>query len=137
MRAQVGRAVRGGAAGVLAVALVLGFAGCGSSGGSSGGYKEPVGAPLSTVTIESGNLFFKPRTVTLTQPGIYELKLLNTQSGEHTLVFGSKVPGFRLDVVGPDTSQQAKIDLKTGSYTFWCDLPGHRAAGMEGKIIVQ
>lgn len=133
MRPRFARAGRAGA--VVAVALALVVAGCGSSGGTSG-YKEPVGAPLSTITIESGNLFFRPTRVTVPQAGIYELKLTNTQSGEHTLVFGSKVPGFRLDVVGPGSTQQAKIDLKKGSYTFWCDLPGHRAAGMEGKITV-
>jgi uncharacterized cupredoxin-like copper-binding protein len=134
MRSSFGRLGRGGAAVFVTAVLVL--AGCGGGGGTAS-YKEPVGPAISTVTIESGNLFFKPKTVTLTPPGIYELKLANTQTGEHTLVFGDKVPGFRLDVMGPGSTQQAKIDLKAGSYTFWCDLPGHRAAGMEGKITVQ
>ncbi|MBV8950208.1 MAG: cupredoxin domain-containing protein [Actinobacteria bacterium] len=119
---------------IAAFALVAGA--CGSSSGSSG-YKEPVGAPLQTISVQSGNLFFKPDKFTVPQPGIYELKLTNTQSGEHTLVFGSKVPGFRLDVVGEGSTQQLKINLAKGKYTFWCDLPGHRAAGMQGTITVQ
>jgi plastocyanin len=133
------RAGRLGGAGSMAAAVVIAalvLAGCGGGGGSSG-YKQPTGPAISTVTIEAGNLFFKPKTVTLTPPGIYSLKLVNTASGEHTLVFGSRVPGFRLDVVGDGSTQELKIDLKQGSYTFWCDVPGHRAAGMEGKITVQ
>jgi plastocyanin len=129
---RVGR--RGVVAAIVAAGLVL--AGCGGGGGG-GSYKEPVGAPISTVTIEAGNLFFKPKNLTLNQPGIYTLKLTNTQSGGHTLVFGSKVSGFRLQVSGEGSSDQRKIDFKTGSYTFWCDVPGHRSGGMEGKITVQ
>lgn len=125
--------VRGGAVAVVALVLVL--AGCGGGGGASS-YKQPTGPALDTISVESGNLFFKPRTFTVPQPGVYLIKLTNTQSGEHTLVFGSKVPGFRLDVVGEGSTQQSKIDLKRGKYTFWCDLPGHRAAGMEGTITV-
>jgi plastocyanin len=134
MSSRFERVRRGGAAAVVAAGLVL--AGCGGGGGTTS-YKQPLGPAISTVTIQSGNLFFRPKTVTLTPPGIYELKLVNTATGEHTLVFGDKVPGFRLDVMGPDSSQALKIDLKPGTYTFWCDLPGHRSGGMEGKITVQ
>jgi uncharacterized cupredoxin-like copper-binding protein len=130
------RTVRASLLALVAFAA-LGLGACGSSGGGASTYKEPVGAPIATVTIESGNLFFKPKTLTLDRPGIYDLKLVNTQSGEHTLVFGDKVKGFRLQVVGERSSDSAKVDLKSGSYTFWCDVPGHRQAGMEGKLTVR
>jgi plastocyanin len=122
------------------VALVVAAAllgACGGGGGGGAGYTEPAGPALQTVTIQAGNLFFKPDKVTLAKPGIYELRLENTQSGSHTLVFGDKVKGFRLDVTGSGSFNQKKIELQKGTYTFWCDVPGHRAAGMEGTITVK
>jgi uncharacterized cupredoxin-like copper-binding protein len=34
------------------------------------------------------------------------------------------------------TTAKLKLNLKAGTYKFYCSVPGHRMAGMEGTITV-
>jgi plastocyanin len=34
-------------------------------------------------------------------------------------------------------TSEIDVDLKPGTYTYYCTLPGHRAGGMEGKLTVK
>lgn len=129
-----GRTRLGLGAVVLAALCAWTLGACGSSGGSS--YKEPAGAAIRTITIESGNLFFKPDKLTVDKPGIYDVELKNTQSGPHTLVFDD-VKGFKLSVTGEGSTDAKKVDLGAGTHKFHCTIPGHAAAGMKGTLTVK
>ena len=45
------------------------------------------------------------------------------------------------DLSGTDTfagsSETADLELEAGEYTFFCSVPGHRQAGMEGTLSVE
>lgn len=118
---------------LAALASVLAFAGC--AGSSAGGYVQPTGAALASIEIDSGNLFFEPNRVEA-PAGIVKILLKNTESGSHNLVIAG-TPGFILEVSGDGDSNAKKVDLKAGSYEFYCTLPGHRAGGMKGTLIVK
>jgi plastocyanin len=122
---------------LVLVAAVL-FAACGGGGGggsSSSGYQEPKGPATETIAIQAGNFYFKPDTITAT-PGIAKITM-TAANGIHDLVFDGAYPGFLLEADGGGGAQSKKIDLKAGTYTFYCDIPGHRAAGMQGTLTVK
>jgi plastocyanin len=119
--------------GIAVAALVIGATACGgSSSGSS--FKEPTGPPIKTLKVESGNVFFKP-TRLKSPPGIVKITLKNIESGSHDLQI-HEVPGFSIEVSGEGSTASGKVELKQGTYHYFCSIPGHEAAGMKGTLTV-
>lgn len=119
------------AASVAVVVLVLGAAACGSDEGS--GYQEPKGKPVATLKVESGNLYFDPEKLSA-PPGIIAIRLTNVESGVHDLRIRD-VPGFDVRVSGDGDSNEKKVDLKAGTYQYYCSIPGHDQ--MKGTLTVR
>jgi plastocyanin len=118
----------------VALAALALLAACGNGGGGGSSYKEPRGAAQTTLDIKGGNFFFDPENSDA-PAGIDTIKM-DSESGLHTLVFDDgKLPGFKLEA-GSGESDELKANLKPGKYTIYCDVPGHREAGMEGTITV-
>ena len=114
----------------IALLLAAGFvAGCGGDDGGSS-YRQPKGPAQATLRIEAGNFFFKPETVT-GPAGIDKVELVG-KGGTHTLVIDG-VKDFELQVDG-GARHAAKVRFAPGNYTFYCNIPGHRDAGMEGTF---
>ena len=52
----------------------------------------------------------------------------------HTLVFTDpKLAGFELET---SKTTKGNVALKAGKYTFYCNVTGHRAAGMQATLTV-
>ena len=67
---------------------------------------------------------------------VVKVTLVNGDGAEHDL----SVPDFNVNtgrVIGKDTTSVIVFRAdKAGEYAYFCTVPGHRAAGMEGKLIV-
>lgn len=68
--------------------------------------------------------------------GIISIGLLNAERQLHTLVIEG-VSAFGLRVNGPQDAALGPVDLPPGQYAIFCDVPGHRSAGMEAVLVVE
>ncbi len=82
--------------------------------------------------IRAHDIYFDPATITA-PAGEIELDLVQEGSQTHTLVIDG-VDDFKLSVSNASRDDSGTIDLKSGEYTYYCDIPGHRSQGMEGTI---
>jgi plastocyanin len=67
--------------------------------------------------------------------GENELTLENQGTIEHNVVFEELGDEKVLDAPGGETDN-ATVNLEAGEYTYYCDVAGHREAGMEGTLSV-
>jgi uncharacterized cupredoxin-like copper-binding protein len=87
------------------------------------------------VTIEASDLAFAPERVSAAA-GEIEVVIENVGAVEHDFVIeeaGDEV----VVLAAPGETASGSIELEAGSYTFYCSIPGHRDAGMEGTLEVQ
>jgi plastocyanin len=121
---------QGGMEGTLIVDPSAPAPGSGGGGGGGGG-GAAAGAPLD---IEAGDLFFKPKDLTA-KAGALTINLANKGLIQHNLVI-EEDPAFKKIDLAPGASGSGTFDAKPGTYTFFCDVAGHRPAGMEAKLTV-
>jgi plastocyanin len=102
-----------------------------TSGGGGGG-----GSTVQISADPSGALKFEQTSVEATA-GSVTIDFTNDSSLPHDVkIEGNGVNGEGTDeVTGGSTS--ATVDLQAGTYTFYCSVDGHRAAGMEGTLVVK
>lgn len=100
------------------------------------GYVPPAGPPVATLPVDAlPTLKFQSDEFTVSPAGITEITY-NNLGGTHTLLFTDpKLTGFELAV--PGGPEKGKVELAAGTtYTIYCSVPGHRAAGMEAEVNV-
>jgi plastocyanin len=85
----------------------------------------------------SGGLAYTSDTATA-KAGKVTVDFTNPQPLTHDVAIedssGKTIGKTELIAEGSDT---AVVDLKPGTYTFYCTVPGHREAGMEGTLTVK
>jgi plastocyanin len=138
------------ASAVLAVVALsaLGLAACG--GGDNNNDTTAAATPATTAPAAGGG----GSTVDISTPSgstlAFDQKDATAKAGTVTIDFDNK-QALSHDVKVEDSSGQelggtdlvssgtanATVDLQPGTYTFFCSVPGHREAGMEGTLTVK
>jgi uncharacterized cupredoxin-like copper-binding protein len=90
---------------------------------------------LNLAANPSGQLSFDTKQLSA-KAGKVTITLANAATLEHNLTIaqGSTVLGATPTFTGG--SKAVTLTLKAGTYTFYCSVPGHRQAGMEGTLSV-
>ena len=136
----------------IAALSVVGLAACGSS--SNNNTTTAASTPASTSTAPAaGGAKGGASTVNISTPSgstlAYNQKSVSATAGNVTIDFNNAQP-LQHDVAVADSSGKVlgqtdlvasssattSVNLQKGTYTFYCTVPGHREAGMEGTLTV-
>jgi nitrite reductase (NO-forming) len=93
-------------------------------------------------TITSHDIFFEPKEITIPADTEVTIKLPNEGVTLHNFSItdhkNENLPFDAIDVdIQPGATEEAKIKAPAGSYYFFCNIPGHEAAGMFGTLTVE
>ena|SRR5215218_11195805 len=136
---------------LMLVVAALALAGCGgddnekaaststpaeTATADTGGASAGGGAQTIKLAADPSALKFDKSTLSA-KAGKVTLQMANPSSLPHAV----SIEGNGVDVDGKTVQKggtsTATADLKPGSYEFYCPVDGHKAAGMEGKLIVK
>jgi plastocyanin len=102
-------------------------AGGGAEGGSTVKFEADPNGDLAYTTTEAS-----------AKAGKVTIDFNNPQSLTHDVAIedssGEEVG--KTDLIGKEETSTT-VELKPGQYTFYCSVPGHREAGMEGTLTVK
>jgi uncharacterized cupredoxin-like copper-binding protein len=140
------------------VVAALAVAGCGGSKSSS--ESKASTAPATTATAPATSPATSPPatgggsalSLSANSEGqlAYSTKSLSAKAGKVTIDFSNSAPlSHNMTVESPSGSivgatptfqggsKTLSLNLKPGTYKFFCTVPGHRQAGMEGTLVVK
>jgi len=140
---------------LLAASVLIPLAGCGSSSNPSTTESTSSAPPATATTTSTATPPASGgQTVSLeaNKEGQleYNTKTLSAKAGKVTIAFTNmaaishdvnveSASGEHLAGVEPFTgaTKDVSLTLKPGTYKFYCSVPGHRQAGMEGTLTVR
>jgi len=104
-----------------------------TGGGSAGG----ASTTLSETAVESGGLSFSRSELTA-RAGSVTVTLENPSGNQmpHAIEIEGNGVEEESETIDPGARASVTVDLRPGSYTFYCPVGQHRQAGMEGTLTV-
>lgn len=90
---------------------------------------------VKAVVVEGTEFEFNPSSISVTKGEKVRITFKNVGSSVHD--FYIEELGIKTNLLNPGESQTVEfIADKTGTFTFYCTVPGHKELGMEGEIKV-
>ncbi len=126
---------------VVGVALL---AGCGSSNNTTTQAAAPTSTPSAGkgqvihVDADAGGALRFTRSSLTAKAGKVTLIMKNpsTAGMDHGIAIEGNGVDSEGATVSPGSTSTVTATLKKGTYTYYCPVPGHRQAGMLGKLTV-
>jgi len=113
-------------------------AGGSAQGEEPAGKTEGGGGAGTTLQLEASETALEFDTTSLeAKAGKVTIDFTNPSAIAHNVVIeqnGKELSGFEPIAEGEESET---ANLKPGTYTFFCSVPGHRQAGMEGTLVVK
>jgi plastocyanin len=106
-----------------------------AAGGDGGGGAAGGGQTLKVTADSGGSLEWAPTQLNA-QAGSVTIELDNPSSTPHNV----EVEGGGIEEVSDtitESTASVTVDLQAGEYVYYCNVPGHRDAGMEGTLTVE
>ncbi len=141
------------------ISLTVVAVGCGNGRTTQSPTATVMAAPDQALSVEAKNVRYQPDNLTVRLNSTVELSLRNADATEHdfqadgleTEVIsepamhgehgaaheGASMTGIHLHTMANETSSIVFKPTKKGTYDFYCTIPGHKEAGMVGRIIVE
>ena len=126
---------------LVLTAFVLALSACGGGSSSSsttpattGGGAAGGGSTVKISADPSGALKYEQTDVSATA-GSITIDFTNMSSLPHDVTIEGNGASGATDQI-TDSTTSTTVDLEPGTYTFFCSVDGHRAAGMEGTLTV-
>ena len=118
---------------VLGTSMAVGLAACGGGRAQATKPDKPSGG--SAISVVAEDIRFPVHTFSAAA-GAITITYRNEGAIGHTLKIDG-VEGFKLSVPAHGDVDKGTVQLQPGKYTLYCDIPGHRQAGMEATLEVR
>lgn len=111
------------------------FNGAGAAGGQATPITENAGAGPAGAAITLINGEIQPNELTIPVDTDFTMTVMNDGSFGHNLTIEDT--DYATETLDPGSSADLVVNLPAGSYTYFCSVPGHREAGMQGTLTVE
>lgn len=125
----------------LVAALALALTACAGDGAD-----DSADSPDATTAASDGAVTFvgndslqweeTSKAATVAEDGPLEVTIECAGPVPHNVVFEGVADDAVIAECAGDDSATATVDVEPGTYTYFCSIPGHREAGMQGELTV-